>query len=494
MATKADIKSATITYMKLSKTDTKYKITAQWDIELTTGIAEKLYMMVFHQSGTKYTKEISLDATDGEIEFTPAVEDDTYKFTISDRPTTYNKDICTPVSVLFRTYENVSGEYDGDMVQLKWDKPNKEIVVGESLVKTLPDDYTVPVIGGKIERYYRETSFKVSGQNYNDGSAFQIELEPAKSTVSCGITVRSGLFFHKPVEIHIVNIDDVSDGLEITATFKTAYLGSTWKTYVDSGEIMIQPVLWLNDGSLLNGTKTALKDLMETEDTATHKFTVTDKVWVKNINSCDDIKMTLNLCTSTTRTVIRTRENTMLLTRPSVRFAYTDKNAITVSWDYQRNDNFTVKVDSKSYTSTDKSLDIKDITLSTLLDSDITVEPHKTPKSCAIKLFKSGFYPSASGVEYFENAYTGDNLNIKLGADFFETDPSAKLMEGPFTIEDGVFSYDKSIQFTKEHFSKWLELLDENSISPSGYYEMRRIVSSILYWSSFFVTHCSINN
>lgn len=467
----AQVKAANrinITYVSVTKSDgeEKYSLEAQWETEQAYPQQDSLWMMVRGLDGDLQKHVVKFDDESGSMDFVRKNPEQSYEFIISDDETGPKPSICTPIKLLFASYEDIQGSYEGDILRLSWKSPDENISFGESLVIQDGEKWKFPKINEAIPRFARQTSLTLHRGDYDANAVVRAILTPCNTKISCGPQADSG-----PVYLNNPKIS----GVEVVngTTLRISYTS----THGDDANARVQPVLQLEGRTVCEGTRQAIKGAADQKQL---DWDMAETPWREDWPRCT---LVLYHCTDAICTISCTGENSVALCSPTLVEPYADQQGIRLCWEYAgAGEQFTVEGGGGSSGTTYK----RQITMSCSsladLDGKFTVRAGRGPRSASVTAFQPGFYPTGTGMRFFAKSSAETTISVPLGDGFFSKPLTSKLTKGSLEVDtENVLSIDKSSVLTQSELKEWFNLLGQNNITPSGYYRMRQLLARLAF-------------
>lgn len=462
----------TITFVEVNKGEGgAYTLDAQWRTTYAPPAQENFWMWVMSNGELVANEAVQFTADCGTMTFTPNDIKQRYTFGVSESETEYRFDICNPVDLLFDTYTGLIGDFDGQQSIVKWDKHSRNIHFGESLTQVHPPIFEYPFVSEKVGRFVREYNFAVNPADYDEVSAVYVSLTPCIDTISRGPTVNSGLFFLATPKITRFDMLENGGAFKVIVYFTLPYEGEVWKKMIDDGEMMVQLAVITQDDEIVSERR-AVKDC-----SLPLGGNVFEWVFSVNFQSVENSRLAIYLCTQTTRSSLRTADNTIALSRPVLEKPVATPAGVALKWTFPPTPGvmFTIADGTDSWETSWKEFLITDKTL-TDINADYTVWAGIGPKSHPIGPFAVGFYPLAGGgMRFFDKGHNQQEpITMNIGDGFFAAPITSAIELQPLNIStEGIFTIEQNLPISREIVASWMTELFAKGMTPSGYYRMR---------------------
>lgn len=388
--------------------------------------------------------------------------EETYFVYVTDEETgNPNQKKCLRETLLFQTFSEISCVYDGEAVDISWNKPARELSFVQA--ETSGPDWT------NIPGRYLHGRLSCDRRDVNPAEPFCAYLTPFLNDISSGIRQASGKLYSVPAALKEVDAEPETG--KVTAVFT--------HEYADESALSARLVLLNEDGSELAATTPKAPEMGEAGCTLSGTFSTAfdfDRCWLR-----------VDLCGENTVSILPERgKNLVPLARPSRLHREYGKGTLRLSWDYGASmvhAEFQAAFNRGTASAGPRSEIELPLEKPELLDAPVTLRAVLANGGCkgpavSFHPFLPGYYPGEDGaVRLCVENWKAAPLSLPLPAGTFSTPLSEALSSGPLKVSAGsepALTVDTGETLRAGDWTAFLQTLEGAKVTPKGCYFFRR--------------------
>lgn len=443
-----------------------YEVIVTWEAVTSYPASDNYWIWVFCKNEVFQKEAVSAKISQGRIILDSIDKTAEYTIGLSDEEDVYDEDKCKKEILLFSSYTDLKGSYDGRELKLYFQPPLDVCTGGSCRVLWGPKEKEYPGLMWQLEPVEVMRRLPIDREYLGENTFFVLELIPNISEISKGPAIRSGYFYTGLPTV----LSAGTEKRKLIALVSWAYEGAE--------DVQLQAVLQQQDSLVYESVWADFKPTGEDNSVS----------WIIEDETVVDLaagsEMYLRLRQKEKEVSWDALLEKVSLVVPINLQVQAVKGCLEATWDYTGPGGtiFEVSWGRKLVKTVEKSCSFV-LDQGADLDETVLVRAVRGGFKSNFSLPKSGFLPGFypgdldKTMMFCKERYQETEMKIDVGCKLLLEPLTKDLTIPPLSLStEGILTFGKGV-LEETVFTQWLKLLENHKLTPEGYYRMRRLIS-----------------